>query len=895
MKKSLGSFAVWITQNRIKVLIMTILATVVMIFGASRLTMEMSFFSILPDHTKQFKDLKSIMNDFPFASNMTIILDAKNIEDPDKAKEALTKSVDEITTILNGNTEYISTVLGKMDIDLIKNHGLMLTKPKDINRIIDLYDQPGILPFITNLNNDFEKEYSGNDENLKDNEQMASAQFKNIEKILELVEKSLNGELPTDTEIDTTLSKYLYGEEYLFNKDTTQAAIYVLPSFVIEELDRLVPGVNYVEQVAKEVAEKNGITSGLTGLCTVSRDEMTTSSNGFAVSLLLAIVLILTVLIVVLKMKSVPIIIGIPLLTGIIWTVGISGFTVGRLNLVTAMYMIALIGLGVDYAIHIMTNYVIEVENGHDFRKAIEITYNETCRGVITGALTTAVAFLALLISDTKMLQELGFIAGLGILCELMATLVIIPLLLSFRASTGSKKLKKKSKVKASIAEGLGIFVTKHYKKIVIFSLLFVLVLSFKVKDISIQTNLMEMEAKGLKSIELQDEMVIEFEMSPDGLMIISDSIEETKELTARLKKLSTVKGVDSIADYLPTDRETAQRTPLLDGFKTSLSTRNLTNINGEGLLEELYRLEANLMEISEMSYMGNMMKMTNTLNEVTGFDNDNEKFKVSVFDRLFDILEADGYDLETLNNMQSSFDKNLVSKLIAMSNTEKVTVNTLPENIRKSFISDDGKDYLISITPTSNPWHKEFRERYKQQVNSVTDKATGMILASDELVNMTKIDGTKTSILALIIVFILLLIDFRSLKIAFMTITPLLLSFISLFAVMAIFNIKFDFINIIAIPLLIGIGIDDAIHISHRYLHEGPGNMPKVIKHAGSAVLLASITTVIGFSSFIPSPMTGLAKSGIVFACAIIFAFIYSILFFPSLLILIQEKRNKK
>lgn len=895
MKKNLGGFAVWITQNRLKVLIVTILVTVVMIIGASRLTMEMSFFSILPDHTKQFKDLKNIMNDFPFASNMTIILDAKNIEDPDKAKVALTKSVDEITEILNGNTEYISTVLGKMDIVLIKNHGLMLTKPKDINRIIDLYDQPGILPFLTNLNNDFEKEYSGNDENLKDNEQMASAQFKNIEKILELVEMSLNGELPSESEIDTTLVKYLYGEEYLFNKDSTQAAIYVLPNFVIEELDKLVPGVNYVEQVAQRVAEKNGITSGLTGLCTVSRDEMTTSSNGFIVSLLLAIVLILAVLIVVLKMKSVPIIIGVPLLTGIIWTVGISGFTVGRLNLVTAMYMIALIGLGVDYAIHIMTNYVIEIENGHDFKKAIEITYNETCRGVITGALTTAVAFLALLISDTKMLQELGLIAGLGIICELIASLIMIPLLLSFRASTGSKKLRAKGKVKASIAAGIGIFVTKNYKKIVISTLIIVLILSFKVKDAGIQTNLMEMEAKGLKSIKLQDEMVIEFEMAPDGLMIISDSLTETKELANRLKKLSTVKGVDSIADYLPTDRETEQRTPILEEFISALQTRKLININGEILLEELYRLEANLMEISEMSYMGNMMKMTNTLNEVTGFNNDNEKFKVSVFDRLFKILEADKYNLETLDIMQISFDKNLVSKLIKMSNTEKITINTLPENIRKSFISTDGKSYLISITPTSNPWHKEFRKRYKQQVNSVTDKGTGMILASDELVNMTKVDGIRTSILALFIVFILLIIDFKSIKIAFMTITPLLLSFISLFAVMAIFNIKFDFINIIAIPLLIGIGIDDAIHISHRYLREGPGNMPKVIKHAGSAVLLTTITTVIGFASFIPSPMVGLSKSGIVFAFAIIFAFFYSILFFPSLLILIQEKRNKK
>ncbi|MGL1893695.1 MAG: MMPL family transporter [Spirochaetaceae bacterium] len=895
MKINLGRFAVWITENRVKVLLMSLLLTIIMILGASRLTMEMSFFSILPDHTKQFKDLKKIMDDFPFASNMTVVVDAKNIKDPIVAKELLVKTVDEITTELNKNKDYISSVLGKVDQDLVKNHGLMLTKPKNINRISDLYRDGGVVSFITNMNNDFEEEYSGNEDNLKEDEQAVSAQFKNLENILILIEESLKGNVVGDQNIDETLSDYLYGEEYLFNKDTSQAAIYVLPSFRIEDLNILVPGVNYVENLVKEIAEKNGLTADLTGLCTVSRDEMTTSSNGFVVSLFIAIILILTVLIVVLKMKSVPFIIGIPLITGIIWTVGVTGFTVGRLNIVTAMYMIALIGLGVDYAIHIITNYVIEKESGKNYKEAIEITYNETCRGVITGALTTAVAFLALLISNTTMLKELGLIAGIGIICELLATLVLIPLLLSFREKRGSKKIVLKTKIKASIASGIGLFVTKYNKKIIVITLIFVALISINIKDIGILTNLMEMEAKGLRSIELQDEMVEEFEMAPDGLMIISDSITDTKELSNKLKKLSSVKSVESIADYLPTDSEFLERTKLLNNFKKILSLRTIPNVDMALLLDELYRLEANLMELSEMSYMGNMMKMTNALNEVTGFDDNNEKFKVSVFDRLFKIIEDENYVQDSLNNFQIVFDKMLVNKLITMSNTDKVVLNMLPENIQKSFISSDGKDYLISITPISNPWHEEFREIYKQQVQSVTDRATGMILASDELTNMTKIDGVKTSTLALIIVFILLLIDFKSFKLALMTISPLILSFISLFAVMAIFKIDFDFINFIAIPLLIGIGIDDAIHISHRYLLEGVGSMDKVIKHAGSAVLLTSITTVIGFASFIPSPMVGLSKSGIVFACAIIFAFIYSILFFPSLLIFINEKRSKK
>ncbi len=674
-KETLGRLAVWITENRLKTLFATLAITVIMLVGAANIKMEMSFFSILPSHTQKFKDLKTIMDSFPFASNITVILDAKNINDPEKAKEALIKTVNEITTELNKDSEYIASIMGTMDMDFVKNHGLMLAKSKDIERTIDLYKEGGLLPFIRNLNNDFEKEYSGNEDNLKNDEQTASSQFKNIGRILELLNSSVTGEQPSNQIIEDVISDYLYGEEYFFNKDYSQAAMYVLPSFLVDDVNNLVPGVNYIEKVVKDIAGRNGITGGLTGLATVSRDEMTTSSNGFLLSMTLAVLLILTLLIIIFKMRSVPIIIGVPLLIGIIWTVGVTGFVINRLNLVSAMYMIALIGLGVDYAIHIMTNFVIEKENGLSFKDALEITYIDTGKGIITGALTTAVAFLALLVSETQMLKELGFIA----------TLIIIPLLLSYREKNFKKDDKKQLKVtvKASIASGFGGIVTKYYKVIILVALGTTILLSLKVKDVGVQSNLMEMEAKGLKSIILQDQMVEEFEMAPDVLSVLSSSLVETKMLTEKLKKLSSVKSVDSIAPYLPSTEEHDRRGPLLDEFRNILTNRVVEDIDSLLLLDELYRLEANLLELSETSFMSNMEKMTNSLNEVTGFNNDGEKFKQSIFDKLFETLENGDENLSMTNSFQKMFEDILVEKLLKMSNTDEITVDMLPENIK--------------------------------------------------------------------------------------------------------------------------------------------------------------------------------------------------------------------
>ena len=107
--------------------------------------------------------------------------------------------------------------------------------------------------------------------------------------------------------------------------------------------------------------------AGVTGLTVVGRDEMVTSEQGFALSMFIAVILILALMVVVFRIRTTPLIIGIPLMLGIFWTTGLTGFILHRLNIMTAMYLVALVGLGVDYAIHLMTSYVQERDRKLDF------------------------------------------------------------------------------------------------------------------------------------------------------------------------------------------------------------------------------------------------------------------------------------------------------------------------------------------------------------------------------------------------------------------------------------------------------------------------------------------------------------------------------------------------
>jgi hypothetical protein len=257
----------------------------------------------------------------------------------------------------------------------------------------------------------------------------------------------------------------------------------------------------------------------------------------------------------------------------------------------------------------------------------------------------------------------------------------------------------------------------------------------------------------------------------------------------------------------------------------------------------------------------------------------------------LIGALEADPAAVEGLIDLQALFVPLLKQKLLQMANPQRITPEMIPPFISDSYRSRDGEDYLMSIIPTQNPWEEDFRKLHMTQLETITDKSTGVILAADQMTEMVEVDGIRAAIAALIAIFFLLLLDFRNLKLALVTIIPLLFSYVSLFGIMALCGIKFDVVNFIAIPLLIGIGIDDAVHFNHRYLLEGSGSMEKVVAKTGAAVLMTTVTTIIAFASFIPSIMRAMRSTGIVLSVAMALAFLFSILLHPAVLIIIAEK----
>lgn len=898
--KLLGKWGRWASTHWGKTLLIALAITLIMGIGASRLKMEMTFYSMMPKGSQQVRDLKKITENFPAASSIVVVLEAKDKSDRAEAEIAVKKAVDILSRELLKSefSEYIIRVQGKLDIDFFKDHGLMLSKAEDIDRARRMYSNINLVPLFSHLNDDFEREYSGDEDKLSDDEELAIAQFEGLEQILKIMESSAAGERISAEAASASIERFLFGSPYFLSRDSTMALLFIQPTFNINDFIICAEIIPLMEKMIKERAEALGVSAGLTGMLVVCKDEMVTSEQGLALSMLIAASLILLLLILAFRMYSVPLISGIPLFVGILWTMGLAGFTIKRLNIMTAMYMVVLLGLGIDYAIHLLTAFMQERDSGNDFTTSVGNSLKNSGVGIFTGALTTAVAFFMLVIARSDVVRELGVIAGFGIISEFMAMIIMVPALLGFRNCRLTKKGKAESKLlekltpRFRIIPSLGTKIKNHPSLFILVMLAAGILLATQAGKVEVEGNMMNMEAKGLESIELQDLMVEEFGMAPDVMSITMTDLDEMRPLSKRIKKLASVKAVESLTPYYPSIEEQSVRADLSKKFKEEIAPQTPEHSVDTGLLiEEILQLEDNLLEMSDLAFMAGMDRMVHKLSILTGRNEEGQKVAETVIDRLIAAIEENPESAAGLVYFQRAFVPSFKEKLITMANTEEIAIDMIPPFILDSFRSRDGKDYLMNIIPTQNPWNEKYRKIFTSQLETITDRSTGMVLAANQMLDIANQDGIRAAIAALIAIFILLIIDFRNIKLSVVTLLPLLFAFISLFGIMAITGIKFDFINIIAVPLLIGIGIDDVVHFNHRYLLEGKGNMDRVVAKIGRAVLLTTITTIIGFGSFIPSVMRAMRSTGIVLSIAMALAFLYSILLHPAVLIILTEK----
>ncbi len=882
-------FLVHLTTKRSRaVLIVVGLLTLISIILSEHIVLRMTWTDLLPEHNPDALAYRNIQDRFGEPS-LVVALEGE--------RDAIAAMARDLEPRLR-DLECLDNVLGEFPLEFMRDHGFMLIKPDQFERTLRMLRDWTLTGALRGLNDDFEGEYTSDEGNLRRDEVTIARTMLGLTRTLELLAAGATGEVEPAAMAEAA-DAFALGEPWTLSFDRQMLLIMCTPVASMNDIDLLIATTAEVETVVEEVAADHpAVTAALTGMAKISQDEMNSVGVYTILLSLLALVLIYILLTRTLGGKLIPLVAVASLLVGVMWAMGAIMILFGSMNVMTAMMALVLLGLGIDFSIHLVTRFRQERDAGVEIEEALRRTIGGSGVGVITGALTTALAFFTLVVGETVGVHEFGVSAGLGVLLTLLAVFLILPTLLVLRerriiAHGGDPSAKSRISLAGNGYGWIGTVAATGYRRPALFLgvTLVIMALSFWAsRKTAFEYDFLELEAKGLRSVELQREIPRRFGTSDHAAWITAASVEESRRLKDAFEDLPDVAEVNAISDYLPSPGRLESYTPALRDFRERYLNRSLPawrSGDGAVLNAEVDRLWDNLDLMSNLAYMAGLDRIVQSIDVITGVDSETGEVDPAAILPTLSRRLADGVDDRAFQPYAEVWAQRLHATLGQMSRPEPVEPGDIPGHVARMFEARQGDGYLIHIVPRGYLFDKEQLERFTEQTENVDPAVVSTEKLFLVMIEETIADGREAVLLAIGVIMLLLMIHFRG-PTGLLAMVPLVAGVLGMLGLMYLIGEKYNYINFIATPIILGIGIDDGVHALHRYREEagrGSDRTARSFRLVGKAILLTSLTTMIGFGSVAFYEMRGMASFGRVLFMGVGMCFVATIFVLPPLL----------
>lgn len=891
------------------ILAATLLITIVSLIFASMLEMRMNWTDTLPENDPAVEYYRNVQDRFGSSGAIVVALEG----DYDR----ITAMADSLEPRLK-KIESLYNVQGRLPLDYFRDHGFMLLKPNDFNRMLRTFSEPDLVGTLRGINDDYEREYTESESNLRRDEVNISRSLLGIHRSLEVLLDNLDNKQPASN-IEAAVDALTLGESWLLSLDRSMLLIVCDPLYSLLEFDALLASVADVERVIDELRPGfPGVSADLTGFAKIGQDEMN-SVGLYTVFLSLGVIILIFILLARAFNSWVsPVIAILPLLYGISWTMGLLYLLFQGLNIFTAMIMIVLLGLGIDFTIHIISRFNEEVSAGKPVRDALEIMLKGTGVAVLTGGLTTAAAFLTLLIGESRGVYEFGAAAGFGVLLTLLALFLVLPALLTIQTRWRSKRRRKAPGgtdapvVKYSRWTFLGKIAETSWRRPAVFLITTIVIVAFSIwakGHIKFEYDFLELEPKGLRSIELQREIPRRFGMSDHAAWVVCNSVEESRRMKDEFMKKPLVGDVAAISDYLPSTERVRLYQPQLTDFQQKIlrtaypqlmtggpQDSESAQILREELSVEVNRLWDNLDLVSNLAFTAGLDRIVQVIDGITGTQSESGTTdETAVLPSLVRSLSSES-GFERLMVSDAGWFDRMKANLHSMANPDPPAMDEIPEVISRTYLPRRGDGYLLHVIPRQAMWDKQDLVAFTGQANEVTREMTSTEHLTLLMFEVIIRDGRNAALLALLVIVILVIIHFRG-PAGLLSLIPLAAGAMAMTALMYVIGEKYNYINLMAVPIILGIGIDDGIHALHRYRSEkgtGSDRIGRTFTHVGKAIMLTSLTTMIGFGSIAFYTMEGMASFGRALFMGVGACFFATIFVLPAVLRLVDSFGRK-
>ena len=423
----------WVVRKRKPVLVFSALLLLLSAALITRLGVETDIAALLPAHNPVAQRFTQITDDFETTSVLIAVIGGPDREHLVAAARAWEQALrtDEETGPL------IRSIQSETDTEFLESWGLLLQEDEDLTDNERLFRSTRLLPLIRNTNDLLEEKLAeGMDEDIESSG--GDRETVHVMTRFTLFSRYLARALQENPEnhIDDLVDSWRFGETLWWTpKKRPPSSSSVPTSRWATATNSIVfpkePGVSPETTANLEGSGYSGITFAFTGDVENEADEERAISSDIFYPSILAFILIAGLFLVSMRRKRSIVFALLALAAGILVDLAFAAVTVQKLNMITSSFGALLVGLGIDFGIHLVSRFDEEHSSGKNPEQAIRSVFGHVASPILIGGLTTSIAFFSLMLSRTSAFRQFGLVSGMGILTTLCSSFILLPALLS--------------------------------------------------------------------------------------------------------------------------------------------------------------------------------------------------------------------------------------------------------------------------------------------------------------------------------------------------------------------------------------------------------------------------------------------------------------------------------
>ena len=634
----------------------------------------------------------------------------------------------------------------------------------------------------------------------------------------------------------------------------------------ILDYSELEPGLKATDAIRKAAADLNfagnyQATLRLTGPVPMADEEFATIKENAGLNATVTIAIVLFILWLALRWFRIIFAVFVSLVVGLAVTAALGMLMVGTLNLISVYFAVLFVGLGVDFGLQFSVRYRAERHEVDDLHDALLYSGRRAGAPLTLAALATAAGFLSFTPTDYKGVSELGLIAGVGMLVAYFTSITLLPALLSLL-----KPPSEPSHLGYAALAPVDGFLERHRMPILIVTLLAVaagLPLLFRLQ---FDFNPMNLRSKTAESVATYLELKNDPESGANDIGILEPTLAQADAVAAKLKALPQVGRVTTLSTFIP-DQQSEKLALIADAAKTlnpalnpataaapTSDAQTVSMINST--VDALVRLAGDGTGAGAVAAKRLAAAMTKLANA-----------DPSVRQR------ADAVFVQPL--------KTTLDDLRNLLKAQAISRENLPPVLARDWVTPDGQA-RIDVAPKGDPNDNEVLRVFARAVQTVAPDATegpiSILEARRTVVTAFLVAGGC----ALLSIAIILWITLRRISDVLLTLIPLLMAGVVTLEICVLIGMPLNFANIIALPLLLGVGVAFKIYYIMAW-REGQTNLLQSV--LTRAVTFSACTTATAFGSLWFSSHPGTSSMGKLLAISLMTTMAAAALFQPILM----------